>query len=72
VDNPTQRNHEEIIRNLITSAYTKANQFLSRFTKILEIYWRNKQFDINILADELTLNPVDALGNTLRLLKYYQ
>ena len=31
VDNPIQRNHEETIRNLITSAYSKANRFLERF-----------------------------------------
>lgn len=37
---------------------------------MLEIYWRNKQFDINILVNESTRNQVECLSNTLKLLKY--
>jgi hypothetical protein len=38
---------------------------------LLEIYWRNKKFNIeNLVADNIK-NPVETLTNTLRLLKYY-
>ena len=70
-DNIIQKTHEDTVRKLIASAFEKSNKFLTRFQPLLEIYWRNKQFDINILVDELCRNPVDALGNTLRLLKFY-
>ena len=57
---------------MINSSYDKANDFLVRFQPLLEIYWRNKQFDINILINENTRNQVEMFANTLRLLKYYQ
>lgn len=56
----------------MTAAYNKANQFLTRFQPLLEIYWRNKQFDINIIVDENLANPVDSLQHILNLLKYQQ
>jgi hypothetical protein len=56
----------------MTAAYNKANQFLTRFQPLLEIYWRNKQFDINIIVDENLANPVDSLMHILNLLKYQQ
>ena len=56
-----QKTHEDTVRTLLTSAYTKAEQFLCRFQPLLEIYWRNKQFDIAILVNEQTRNPVDVL-----------
>ena len=67
-----QKTHEDTVRTLLLSAYNKAEQFLCRFQPLLEIYWRNKQFDINILVNENTRDPVSALQNTLRLLRYYQ
>ena len=70
-DHETQISHQDKVRELVESAYSKAEQFIQRFQAILEIYWRNKQFDIDILIDELTQNPVDALSNTLKLLKYH-
>ena len=70
-DHPVQKSHEETIRTLISNAYSKAEQFLARFQPLLEIFWRNKQFDIEIIVNELTRNPVDALTNTLKLLKFY-
>ena len=72
VDHPTQRTHEDTIKMLIRSAYEKAETFLTRFQPLLEIYWRNKQFDTAILVDENTKNPVDVLQNVLRILRYYQ
>ena len=44
---------------------------MTRFQPLLEIYWRNKQFDINILVDVNLLNSVENLQNTLNLLRYY-
>lgn len=38
----------------------------------MEIYWRNKQFDINILVDERLKNAVENLTNVVKLFKYYQ
>ena len=58
---PVQKTHEETIRTLITSAYDKAEQFLQRFQPLLEIFWRNKLFDINILVNEMTRDPVSVL-----------
>lgn len=57
---------------MIDSAYKKANHFLARFQPILEIYWRNKQFDINILVDERLKNAVENLSNVMKLFKFYQ
>jgi hypothetical protein len=45
--------------------------FLKRFQPILEIYWRNKQIDLQILVNERLKNPVDGLNNTIKLFTYY-
>lgn len=63
---------ETRVNNCIDSAYKKANHFLARFQPILEIYWRNKLFDINILVDERLKNAVENLSNVMKLFKYYQ
>ena len=52
------------------SAYSKAQTFMTRFQPLLEIYWRNKQFDINILVNVDLVNSVESLQNTLALLKW--
>jgi hypothetical protein len=57
---------------VIDSAFKKANHFLARFQPILEIYWRNKQFDIKILVDERLRNSVENLSNVMKLFKFYQ
>jgi dynein heavy chain len=63
---------EERVNNVIDSAYHKATHFLARFQPILEIYWRNKQFDISILTDERLKNSVENLSNVMKLFKFYQ
>lgn len=70
-EHPVQKEREERVKTLITSAYDKATRFLTRFQPLLEIYWRNKQFDIEILVDVNLINAVDSLHNTLLLLKHY-
>ena len=59
------------VEEIVNSAYDKANMFLTRFQPLLEIYWRNKMFDMNILVDVNLVNSVESLSNTLTLLKYY-
>lgn len=53
------------------SAYVKAKKFLVRFQPILEIYWRNEQFDINQLVNERLKNSVETLTNVMKLFKFY-
>lgn len=45
--------------------------FLTRFQQLLEIYWRNKQVDLNILVNERLKNQVDSIANTIKLFTYY-
>lgn len=71
-DQPFYQTKESRVNDCIDNAYKKANHFLSRFQPILEIYWRNKQFDINILVDERLKNSVDNLVNVIKLFKFYQ
>ena len=59
------------VEDIIDSAYAKAKKFLWRFQPILEIYWRNKQFDINILVNERLKNPIESLQNVMKLFKHY-
>lgn len=72
IDTPTFRNKQDRVTDVVTAAFTKANQFLARFQPILEIYWRNKQFDINILVDEGLKNQVESLSHVMKLFKFYQ
>lgn len=46
-------------------------QFLRRFQPILEIYWRNKQFDHGILVNEQLKDPVESLKYTIIVLNHY-
>ena len=71
-EHPIQKNREQEVKDVIKSAYAKAKQFMTRFQPILEIYWRNLQFDTNVLVDVNLVNAVESLQNTLNLLKYYQ
>ena len=44
---------------------------LTRFQQLLEIFWRNKQVDLNILVNDRLKNPVESIGNTIKLFNYY-
>jgi len=70
-DHPVYVERQEKVTSILDSSYDKAQRFLARFQPLLETYWRNKQFDINILVNDLVKNPVEMLTNTIRLLKYY-
>jgi hypothetical protein len=71
-DTETFKTKKEKVDELVGKAYKKSKHFLSRFQPILEIYWRNKQFDINCLHDEKMKNAVESIGHVMRLFKFYQ
>lgn len=60
-----------MVRDILEGAFNKANTFLTRFQPLLEIYWRNKQVDLNILVHEHLKNPVESLSHTIKLLNHY-
>ena len=70
-EHPIWFTRDKDVEDLVSSAYSKSMRFLTRFQPLLEIYWRNKQFDINILVNEKLINAVESLSNTLALHKYY-
>lgn len=51
-DNPLFKEKKQVVYTILESAFTKIERFLTRFQPLLELYWRNKQFDMNILVDE--------------------
>lgn len=60
-DHPVKLSCDQEVNELVSSAYEKAKTFMTRFQPLLEIYWRNKQFDIDILVDVNLLNSVESL-----------
>ena len=68
---PVNNNSDSNVTKHVNSAYSKAQRFLTRFQPLLEIYWRNKQFNPEILVDVNLMNSVESLQNTLILLKHY-
>jgi hypothetical protein len=60
-----------MVTDILSSAFEKMRHFLSRFAPLLEIYWRNKQADLNILVDENLVNPIECIQNTIRLFNHY-
>jgi hypothetical protein len=71
-DTEVFKTKKEQVDNRVQCAYDKAQHFLKRFQPILEIYWSNKQFDINCLTDEKLKNPVETIGYVMKLFKYFQ
>ena len=45
---------------------------MSKFHKVMEIYWKNKQFDCKILVHERIKNPIDSLNDTLTLFNWQE
>lgn len=70
-EDPLFINKKDIVRKIMTSAFQKSAQFATRFQQILEITWRNKQVDFNILVDKKLKFPVESLSNTIKLLNYF-
>jgi len=69
--NPIYAAHPEIVKGILTSAFSKLRHFITRFQPLFEIYWRNKQFDLFILVNERLRNPPEGLNNTINLFNYY-
>jgi hypothetical protein len=63
---------KDLVSNIIVSAYDKNRLFLTKFAPLLEIYWRNKQIDLEMLINEQLKNPIDGIKNTLRLFMYHK
>jgi hypothetical protein len=70
-DHPYHTDQKSIITDIITSAFEKMHEFLTRFQPILEIYWKNKLIDLKILVDEKLMNPVEGLHNTIKMFEYH-
>jgi len=60
-ENSLHTQQTAIISDILNSAFDKMKIFLKRFQPILEIYWRNKQFDKKILVNDLLKNPIESL-----------
>jgi dynein heavy chain len=71
-EDPLYTDQKDMVAGIINSSFSKMNTFLGRFQPILEIFWRNKQFDQQILMDERLSNPIESIGNTIRLFSHYQ
>jgi hypothetical protein len=70
-DDPLYLDQRVMVSKILDSAFSKITTFLSTFQAILEIYWRNKQFKLDILYNEALMNPIEGLQNTIRLFNYY-
>lgn len=62
---------KELVKEIIEGAFDKVKRFLTRFQPLLEIYWRNKQVDLNILVHERLRNPVESIQHTIKLFNFY-
>jgi hypothetical protein len=71
-DKEVHRTKEARVTAIVESAFAKSSLFIARFQHLLEIYWRNKQFDLEILVDERLRNSVDMLRFTIELFAFYK
>jgi hypothetical protein len=60
-DDPLYLDQRIMVSKIMESSFSKVTQFLTTFQAILEIYWRNKQFDPSILVNETLMNPIEGL-----------
>ena len=58
------------VKEILTEAYEKSEKFLTRFNEILEVYWRNKKVELDVLVHERLRNPTDTLSNTIKLFNF--
>ncbi len=65
-------NQEGYLEDILSIGFSKAQQFMSKFHKVMEIYWKNKQFDCKILVHERIKNPIDSLNDTLTLFNWQE
>eukprot|EP01022_Parablepharisma_sp_SALTPOND_P004470 TRINITY_DN120355_c3_g1_i1.p1 TRINITY_DN120355_c3_g1~~TRINITY_DN120355_c3_g1_i1.p1 ORF type:complete len:4253 (+),score=509.78 TRINITY_DN120355_c3_g1_i1:57-12761(+) len=67
---PLYITHEQTLKNVIFSAYSKCYDFLKSFNKFLNIYWRNQNADLSLVFHDRVLKPAETLNNVLRLFEY--
>jgi len=67
---PVYMNHEDEIKSVISSAYSKCYDFLKLFNKYLNMYWRNKNSDFSLIFHDRALKPIESLQNVLKLFDY--
>lgn len=63
---------EVFLDDILTIGFSKAESFMSKFHKVMEIYWKNKQFDCWVLVHERIKNPIDSLNDTLSLFNWQE
>jgi hypothetical protein len=70
-DDPLFLEQKDLVEGILKSAFQKMRLFLERFQPILEIFWRNKQVDLQILVNEQLRNPVEGLTHTIDLFNHH-
>lgn len=70
-ENDLYKTRRKQVEEVLDSSYSKAHQFLGRLQPLLEIYWRNKQFDKAILVNDRVKSQVEAMGHVIRLFEHY-
>lgn len=66
-DKVVHRSKEIRVKQIVDSAFDKSQMFIQRFQGLLEIYWRNKQFDLDMLVNEKLKDSISTLENTIHL-----
>ena len=69
-ENEIFQDKSEVFKAIVSSAYSKASDFLKKFRKYLCMYWKNERADYTLLFSEEIAKPIDTLTNALRLFEY--
>ena len=70
-EHPAHTEQQERLGGILDEAFQKSEFFQQRFQPLLEIHWRNKKVDLNVLVHEKLRNPTDVLSNSIQLLNYH-
>jgi len=70
-ENVLYKERRKNVEEVLDDSYSKAHQFLGRLQPLLEIYWRNKQFDKQILVNDRVKSQVETMGHVIRLFEHY-
>ena len=60
----------EMVNQTMQNAFEKAHTFLTIFQPLLEIYWKNNKYDLNILVHERLKNATENLSHCIKLFQY--
>ena len=72
IDQEMKNNNINKIRNLFEIAFNKANDYLSKFNKYLQIYWEYNNIDYSIFTHPDLARPAITLNCTLNVLDYHK